>query len=81
MVDVLKRWLFKEKADADGTLQQLRDTRRQIDCVRASFDMQSDGDLIESCIYELDALQARYRFLFKRIKGDTEGGERPCQPD
>ncbi|MBR7091582.1 MAG: DUF2508 family protein [Clostridia bacterium] len=81
MVETLKRWLFKPREKTDRTLQQLQDTRRQIDCVRASFDMQSDGDLIESCIYELDALQARYRFLFKQIKGEPERGDGPCRPD
>ena len=43
------------------------------------FDMQSDADLIEASIYELDALQARYRFLIKQAR--RQQGGVVCQQD
>ena len=30
--------------------------------------MESDSDLIEACIYEMEALRARYRYLLKAAR-------------
>ena len=30
--------------------------------------MESDSDLIDACIYEMEALRARYRFLLRQAK-------------
>lgn len=34
----------------------------------ARFEMESDSDLIDACIYEMEALRARYRFLLRQAK-------------
>ena len=44
-------------------LQEIREVSRQIQCNRAWFEAESNGDLIESCIYEGESLRARYRYL------------------
>ena len=36
------------------------------------FNTASDGDLIESYVFEINALQARYNYLLRRVK-DLEG--------
>lgn len=35
---------------------------------QARFEMESDSDLIDACIYEMEALRARYRFLLRQAK-------------
>lgn len=68
MVQTIKKWICKPPQERDENILALRETQRRIDSVRSRFDMQSDGDLIEACIYELDALQAHHRFLMKQIR-------------
>ena len=47
----------------DVLLQEIREVNRQIHCNNAWFQLESNGDLIESCIYQDQALRARYRYL------------------
>ncbi len=47
----------------DVLLQEIREVNRQIHCNNAWFDLESNQDLIESCIYEGESLRARYRYL------------------
>ena len=74
MMQTVKRWICKPTDDRDETLLALRETQQQIDSVRSRFDMQSDGDLIEACIFELDALHARHRFLMRQIRQHKQEG-------
>ena len=46
----------------------IREVCRQIDAVERQFSMQTDPDLIEGCIYELEALRARYRYLLRTAR-------------
>ena len=74
-----KKMICKPAPDTNETVQAIRETQRQISAVRSRFDMQSDADLIEASIYELDALQARYRFLIKQAR--RQQGGVVCQQD
>ena len=74
-----KKMICKPAPNTDETVQAIRETQRQISAVRSRFDMQSDADLIEASIYELDALQARYRFLIKQAR--RQQGGVVCQQD
>ncbi|HIS68594.1 MAG TPA: DUF2508 family protein [Candidatus Gallacutalibacter stercoravium] len=61
----------KEKTksvDQKALLQELREVSRQLACVEQWFQMECDGDLIEACIYQREALQARYRYLLSQAK-------------
>lgn len=49
-------------------LENMADTRRQLDCAYAAFNQHSDPDLVESCVYEINALQSRYSYLVRRMK-------------
>ena len=35
--------------------------------------MADDGDWIESCVFEINALQARYNYLLRQVKLLEEG--------
>ena len=45
-----------------------RHTRAQINQAYGCFNQTSDGDLIESYVFEINALQARYNYLLRRLK-------------
>ena len=49
-------------------LQELSRTRVLTNQAYSSFNQASDHDLIESYVYEINALQARYNYLLRRIK-------------
>lgn len=43
-------------------------TRTLINQAYGSFNCTSDNDLIESYVFEINALQARYNYLLRRVK-------------
>lgn len=51
-----------------GLLRDLELLRAQIERVDSNFNMTTDEDLVESYIYESNALAARYRFLLREAK-------------
>ena len=53
-------------------LQSLSHTRTLINQAYGGFNNASDGDLIESYVFEINSLQARYNYLLRRVK-ELEG--------
>ncbi len=49
-------------------LQQVQQVREQMECLEARFNLASDDALIESVIYEMNALHVKYDYLLKRAK-------------
>ena len=47
-------------------------TRTLIHQAYGGFNSASDGDLIESYVFEINSLQARYNYLIRRVK-ELEG--------
>ncbi|MCI9273805.1 MAG: DUF2508 family protein [Clostridiales bacterium] len=61
----------KEAAvDVDGKaiLEEIKEVSRQMRYIDQWFDMECDSDMIESCIYQREALSARYRYLMNRAR-------------
>lgn len=52
----------------DGLLEQIRDTKVKMGAIRCCFDLETNFDMIDSYILELDALEKRYSFLIKQAK-------------
>ena len=56
----------------EAARRELRDsllsTRTQINQAYGGFNSVSDSDLIESYVFEINALQARYNYLLRRAK-------------
>ncbi|MBE6793201.1 MAG: DUF2508 family protein [Ruminococcaceae bacterium] len=63
----IKRLLLKEPP-LPALLEDIREVCRQMEQVKIRFDMQSDADLVDACIYEQAALQARYRYLLEQVR-------------
>ena len=49
-------------------ISSLSHTRTLINQAYSGFNMASDSDLIESYVFEINALQARYNYLLRRVK-------------
>ena len=49
-------------------MNSLSQTRALINQAYGGFNTTSDSDLIESYVYEINALQARYNYLLRRFK-------------
>ena len=48
--------------------ESIRDVCRKMENAYDRFEFESDPDLIEASIYEIESLKARYRYLLKRAK-------------
>ena len=53
-------------------------TRVEINQAYAGFNLQSDPDLVDSYVYEINSLQSRYSYLVRRVK--ELDGEAQAQP-
>jgi hypothetical protein len=53
-------------------MSSLAHTRTLINQAYSSFNTTNDGELIESYVFEINALQARYNYLLRRVK-ELEG--------
>ena len=62
----------KKQAAASGEKNMLREglaqTRIQLNQAYLCFNSADDPDLIESYVFEINALQARYNYLLRRVK-------------
>ncbi len=60
--------------------QSLQDTRVGIAQAYAGFNAAADGDLVESYIYEIQALRARYCYLLRQRKALEESAQTALRP-
>ena len=68
---MLKWWqqaLVREDVAPDPLIVAIRNVCASIDAVQNRFHMESDPDLIEGCIFELEALRAQYRYLLRTAR-------------
>jgi len=64
--------LLKPKKKETPILDEIRSTVSMIHAMQQWFNTESDADLIESYVFEINALQARYNYLLRRVK-ELEG--------
>jgi hypothetical protein len=75
------RWRHPHPQPADpALLADLRDVQHRLKCAQERFDQLTDYDLLEACIYEMESLQAQYRYLLRQIRarGMACPGGAPC---
>lgn len=62
----------RESAEIDEERRQLMEgmtqTRVQLNQAYAEFNAQSDPDLVESCVYSINALRCRYSWYVRQFK-------------
>lgn len=63
-------WLFtkKKRPKEDLLINEINKTKIALEAAYSNFENVVDPDLIDSCIYEMNAVQNRYRFLLKQAK-------------
>lgn len=49
-------------------IEEIEAVKGKLEAASARFEFLSDPDLVESCIYEMQALTARYRFLVREAR-------------
>ena len=49
-------------------LEGMRATRAQLNHAYAQFNFYSDPDLVDACVYEINALQSRYSYYVRQVK-------------
>lgn len=54
-------------------LEGMARTRVELNQAYAQFNAHSDPDLVESCVFTINALRSRYSYLIRRIKLLDEG--------
>ena len=66
----MKRSEQKENIDPrrKQLLEDIRKTKYALDCAYSNFENLVDQDLIDCSIYELQAVQLRYRFLLRQAE-------------
>lgn len=70
------RFFTKKRPPKDDYLiNEINKTKVAMEAAYSNFQNVVDPDLIDSCIYEMNAVQNRYRFLIKQAKAtDTNFG-------
>lgn len=56
----------------DLLVNEINKTKVALEAAYSNFENVVDPDLIDSCIYELNAVQNRYRFLLKQVKASEK---------
>ena len=71
----MKRKTEQLMTEGEAILQAIRQVQMQMECVRSSFETVTDDALIDSCIYEIFALQKKYEYFLRTAKemGLTHG--------
>ena len=49
-------------------LQELKETQNALDTAYANLSYVVEPELIDCCIYELNAIQLRYKFILSQVK-------------
>ena len=57
-----------EERQEEKLLEEIREIKRDIACNEGWFSVELDEDLIEACVYQGQALRARYRYLMRRAR-------------
>jgi hypothetical protein len=52
----------------DPLIKEINKTKLALEAAYSQFEYVVDPDLIDSCIYELNAIQNRYKYLLKQAK-------------
>ena len=58
----------KHSGSMSDIKKELKALRIQIENARTRFQLESEPELVESAIYEIKSLDARYNYLIKSIK-------------
>lgn len=64
----LKKDLKKRRKEEELLRLEINKAKIALEAAYSNFENVVDPDLIDSCIYEVNAVQKRYKFLLKQAK-------------
>lgn len=59
---------YVQEVSREQLLSDLKLTKTALDDAYTNFENAVDPDLVDSCIYEVNAVQKRYHFLLKQVQ-------------
>ena len=59
---------MKKQDDTVAMKNDIAFIKKQLEIAKNRFENESDSDLVDSCIFEINSLQAKYRYLLKLAK-------------
>lgn len=59
---------YVQEVSREQLLTDLKLTKTALDDAYSNFEQVVDPDLVDSCIYEVNAVQKRYHFLLKQVQ-------------
>ena len=62
----IKKPVFK--SESNEIIRQIRETSEKLNNAYSRFEYESNEDLLESVIFEIQSLKALYRYLLKRAR-------------
>lgn len=65
---LFRKTVLREEVSPHPLIIAIREICARIDLVENRFSMETDNDLIEGCIYELESLRAQYRYLLRQAR-------------
>lgn len=68
----MKLFSRKKRPTEDLLLKEINKTKLALEAAYSQFEYVVDPDLIDSCIYELNAIQNRYKYLLKQAKASEK---------
>ena len=63
---ILKR--NTQDKNRDKIMEDIRLVKSQLQNASVRFELESDDDLVEAIIYEMESLKAKYRYLMKTAR-------------
>ena len=66
------RTISEHEMKRNALLSDLEKTKRALEIAYSGFDNVTEPDLIDCYIYEVNAMQLKYKFLLRRLKQKTE---------
>ena len=71
MDNLLRRSILRVEEPPHPNIEAIREVCAMIEQVENRFAFETDPDLIESCVYELQSLRARYRYLLRESRDNA----------
>ena len=60
--------LKKMEYAREELLNEIEEIKRSLETAHSNFENACDPDLVDSCIYEVNAIQYRYQYLLKEMR-------------
>ena len=63
-----KKAAAQKEEERRQLMEGMKQTRDQLNYAYAQFNLYSDPDLVDACVYEINALQSRYSYFVRQVK-------------